>query len=294
VLPFWLETVHRHLAADGEPHIVTVREDDRIIAVAPLAVDSDTAAFLGSHEVCDYQDMVCVPGRRDAAMEAVLSHLAAEGVRRLDLRTLRPDAVALDALKTLMPAKVEAGLGEADVTFEVSLPGDWEGYLMQLNGKQRHEVRRKVRRLESHGPFAYRLVSDGEGLNGAAADFVDLFRRNRTDKAHFMSDTMAVYFHDLIRSLSAAGLLRLYFLDVDDQPVSTVLCFDYDGVRYLYNSGYDENYNNLSVGVLSKVFSIEAAIEMGCRHYDFLKGAEVYKKRIGGNEVPLYRLRVEI
>ena len=76
--------------------------------------------------------------------------------------------------------------------------------------------------------------------------------------------------------------------------MATVLCFDYRGVRYLYNSGYDERFDALSVGVLSKVFSINAAIEAGCRRYDFLKGAEVYKKRIGGHEVPLYRLRVTL
>jgi len=53
-------------------------------------------------------------------------------------------------------------------------------------------------------------------------------------------------------------------------------------------------YQELSVGVLCKVFSIEKAIEDGCRRYDFLKGAEVYKKRIGGQELPLYRCRVEL
>lgn len=294
VMPFWLETVHRHLGAAGEPHIVAVRQGDHIIALAPLAIEGDTAAFLGSHEVCDYQDVVCAPDKKAAALDAVMAHLTSEGVRRLDLRTLRPDAVVLDALKALMPQTVEAGLSEADVTFEASLPGDWETYLMQLKGKQRHEVRRKVRRLENHGPFSYRLAANGDDLDGAAADFIDLFKRNRTDKAHFMSDTMSAYFQDLIRSLNEESLLRLYFLDVGGQPVSTVLCFDYNGVRYLYNSGYDETYNSLSVGVLSKVFSIKAAIEMGCRRYDFLKGAEVYKKRIGGNEVPLYRLRMEI
>ena len=292
MLPFWLETVYRHLGACGEPHIVTVREGEQIIAIAPLAIDGETAGFIGSHEVCDYQDVVCNPEKINQAMEAVLAHLRSEGVRRMDLRTLRPDAVVLDAFKALVPRNVDEGLTEDDVTFEANLPDDWEAYLMQLNGKQRHEVRRKLRRLENHGPFGFRLAAKGEDLNGDAADFVDLFRRNRTDKAHFMSEEMAAYFHDLIRSLNEEGLLRLYFLDIGDQPVSTVLCFDYEGVRYLYNSGYDETYDNLSVGVLSKIFSIKAGIEMGCRSYDFLKGAEVYKKRIGGNRVPLYRLRI--
>ncbi len=294
VLPLWLECVCRHLGSPGAPYIATVTEGDRIVAIAPLAVDGRTAWFLGSHEVCDYQDVVCVPEKSEPATEALLTHLRAEGVRQLDLRTLRPDAVVLDALKRLMPAQVEEGLTQDDVTFEATLPDDWEAYLMQLSGKQRHEVRRKVRRLENNGPYTYRLAADGDGVDGATEAFIQLFRRNRTDKAHFMSDVMAAYFRDLIRSLAGEGLLRLYVLDVGDQPVSSVLCFDYNGTRYLYNSGYDEQFNALSVGVLSKIFSIKAGIEMGCRHYDFLKGAEVYKKRIGGTEVPLYRLRVSL
>jgi CelD/BcsL family acetyltransferase involved in cellulose biosynthesis len=48
----------------------------------------------------------------------------------------------------------------------------------------------------------------------------------------------------------------------------------------------------LSVGIISKVLSIRSGIEAGCRRYDFLKGAETYKKHLGGKEVPLYRCSV--
>lgn len=295
VLPFWLKAVCDHSGAAGDPCIVTVREGDRIIGIAPLAIEHKTARFLGSHKLCDYQDVVCIRDKGISTVAAMLEHLAAQGIQDLDLRTLRPDATVLLALRSLLPEQVEAGLSQEDVTFEAYLPGDWEAYLMQLDGKHRHEVRRKVRRLENHGPFAYRRVAENDPALPAAADtFIDLFRRNRSDKADFMSDGMAAYFHDLIRGAAGEGLLRLYFLDVGGQPAATVLCFDYCGVRYLYNSGYDERFDVLSVGVLSKVFSIKAAIEADCRRYDFLKGAEVYKKRIGGHEVPLFRLRITL
>lgn len=293
-LPFWLETVCRHLGAPGAPHIAAVYEAERLVGVAPLTLEGRTAHFLGTHEVCDYQDIVVAPGKGPAVMAAVIDHLRRQGIDRLDLRTLRPDAVVLDALKTVYPGQVESALSPDEVTFEIGLPDSWEGYLQQLNGKQRHEVRRKLRRLESHGPYAYRLVDGGDGLDEACDTFVSLFRKNRSDKADFMSGAMVDYFHDQIRALARHGLLRLHFLAVDAQPVATVLCFDYGGVRYLYNSGYDEHYEPLSVGILSKIFSIDAAIAMGCRRYDFLKGQEIYKKRIGGQEVGLHRCQISI
>ncbi len=264
--------------------------------MVPLALDGQSAHFLGRHEVCDYQDIITMPGQAQTVVQALLDHLVTQGVKQLDLRTLRPDAVVIKAMKQLASQQpLEMTLEADDVTFETALPTSWEGYLQHLNGKQRHEVRRKVRRLEAHGPIVYRPVrGDNEHLDRAADTFIQLFRRNRQDKAAFMTHAMEGYFRDLIKALAKHGMLQLFFLEVDGQVTATVLCFDYDHVRYLYNSGYDERYHPLSVGILSKVFSIQKGIENGCRRYDFLKGDEVYKKRIGGQEVPLYRCRLHL
>lgn len=295
VWPFWLQTVHRHLGRRGEPCILSVADGSDIIGVAPLSIDGQTACFLGNPDVCDYQDIVAGPGRETAVMSAVASHLKAGGVRWMDLRTLRPDALALKALQTLEARdNWVVALEQDEVTYEAELPADWDDYIKHLSGKQRHEVRRKIRRLENNGRFAYRMVARDDNLHSAIDDFLRLFHMNRADKAAFMNETMSAYFHDLIGALAAQQMLRLYFLEIDGSPAATVLCFDYKGVRYLYNSGYDAHYHELSVGVLSKVFSLQAGIEAGCARYDFLKGAEVYKKRLGGLEVPLYRCKVSL
>lgn len=275
--------------------ILTAAQDGRLIGVAPLSVEGGTAYFLGISDVCDYQDIVALPGREMAFVQALVDDLAARGVRRLDLKTLRPDAVFFKGLAQVtarrsMPVERETD----DVTYEITLPGTWDDYLMQLNGKQRHEVRRKMRRLEAHGDFTYRIAANNGVLQQTTDIFLNLFQMNREDKARFMTDTMSHYFRDLIKALSEHQMLRLYFLEVAKNPAATVLCFDYGRVRYLYNSGYDAQYQELSVGVMSKVLSIQTGIEAGCGTFDFLKGNEVYKKRIGGREVPLYRCRIDL
>ena len=271
-----------------------VCQGDQTIGIAPLAVDGTTAYFLGNHEVCDYQDIIGLPDRQQEVLAAVVDHLQRQGVTRLDLRTLHPHAEVLDALKVLAPEQTETALQPDDVTFEMALPDTWDGYLMQLKSKQRHEVRRKIRRLEDNGSYSLRAITEIDGLDPAAAVFLDLFQRNRQDKAQFMTETMGAYFKDLMHALAQQHMLCLCLLDVNQQPVAAVLCLDYRGVRYLYNSGYDAQYDYLSVGVLSNVLCIKQAIETGCRRYDFLKGSEVYKKRIGGTQVPLHRWVMEI
>jgi CelD/BcsL family acetyltransferase involved in cellulose biosynthesis len=228
-------------------------------------------------------------------MTAVSNHLKTMGLRWLELRTLRPEGAAMTALQTMSARRaIDIEQVSDDVSFETDLPDDWEGYLGQLNGKQRHEVRRKIRRLEGHGPFTYQAAPHDGQLGNWISIFLRLFQSNRQDKAEFMNRTMERYFYDLIKNLANHHMLQLYFLLVDDQPAATVLCFDYLETRYLYNSGYDERYQDLSVGILSKLFSIRSGIEKGCRQYDFLKGAEIYKKRIGGREVPLWHCKIKL
>jgi len=295
VAPFWLQCVVGHLGAKGEALILKVTLEGRVVGLIPLSLKDKAAYLLGIPDVCDYQDMVMASGHEGPVLQHLLDYLAGQGIERMDLQTLRPDARVCLALEQYEEeSQWKATRLDEDVSFEMALPEDWEGYLLQLNSKQRHEVRRKIRRLESHGAYAFRMAGYQDDLQEASMQFLRLFHLNRTDKAAFMDETMSAYFRELIQSLAERRMLRLYFLDVDQQPVATVLCFDFNGTRYLYNSGYDAEYHDLSVGILSKVFSIREAIEEGCRAYDLLKGAEAYKKRIGGKEVPLYRYVVTL
>lgn len=295
MLPFWLQAVERHLGDSGQPYIVTVLEDRTLIGIVPLTVRGGRAGFLGPYHVCDYQDFVTVPGSETKVLAAMLDHLTDSGIKTLDLRTLRPDARILSALNDLAARRTLRFTSAVDdVSFETDLPGDWEGYLMELSGKQRHEVRRKLRRLDGNGSYTFRMASNKGDLEPDMNVFFHLFRSNRQDKVQFMTPVMEEYFKALIQALAKQEMLRLCFLEVKDQPTAAALCFDYQGTRYLYNSGYDDQYDTLSVGILSKVFSIKDAIESGCSQYDFLKGEEVYKGRIGGTSQDLFHYTLDL
>ena len=105
---------------------------------------------------------------------------------------------------------------------------------------------------------------------------------------------MISFFRELADSLSEANILRLFFLDLDRIPVAATMCFNYHSTMYLYNNGYDKRFASLSVGLLGKVFSIKESIQIGLQTYDFLKGAEGYKQRLGGQPYQLYRCLIEL
>jgi CelD/BcsL family acetyltransferase involved in cellulose biosynthesis len=123
--------------------------------------------------------------------------------------------------------------------------------------------------------------------------FMRLFRANRAAKADFMTGPMPAFFRRLAEKMAAAGLLRLYLLDLDGVAIAAAMCFDYRATVYLYNNGYDDTYRGLSPGLLSKVLTIRESIRNGRRVYDFLKGSEKYKQRLGGRPVNLFRCELE-
>ncbi len=293
VLPEWMSTWWQHFAANSEQCLMAVRDGGTVLGVAPFKIDGDTASIVGSDNVCDYLDLVTCPGREQDLCNAILDDLKGRNVKRLNLGLLRPDSTVMTKLAQVAKDRgAEVAITQEDVSAEMDLPGTFEGYLEVLNTKQRHEVRRKLRRLHEAGKIEYRLLNGGNDLNGSLDKFMRLFSLARDEKARFMTLEMESFFRSLAAKMAAAGLLRMGQLDFDGQPVAMVMCFDYNDSIYLYNSGFDGQYDSLSVGLLSKVFCIEESIQQGKKRFEFLKGNEIYKQRLGGREIPLSRCQI--
>jgi CelD/BcsL family acetyltransferase involved in cellulose biosynthesis len=287
VLPGWIRAWQEAFGREGLT-LWSFRENGAAVGLAPLQVAGGTASLAGSPDVCDHLDLVAAPGREREVCRTLIEHLDRSGtVGRLDFGPARPDSVVVRAL---LPEARALGLAcevvEDEAVYQMALPASWEDYLASLSGKERHEVRRKLRR----GGEAFGFEMTG-GSAAAVEEFMRLFRRNRTDKAAFMDARMEDFFRSLARRLpeTRVGLLR-----VDGALAAAVWCFDHGPTRYLYNSGYDADYSGLSVGLACKLLSIRDAIARGLGTYDFLKGNETYKRRLGGEPVPLVRCRIEM
>jgi CelD/BcsL family acetyltransferase involved in cellulose biosynthesis len=212
---------------------------------------------------------------------------------RLDLVRVRPDSIAA---AELVPAARRLGLPvdftPQDVTLELELPESWDDYLQGLSGKQRHELRRKLKRLREGAEYRLRAVVTAAEADAAISVFLELFRLNRPEKALFMNAGMERYFRALAASLAACNQLRLFLLELDGATAAAAFCFQHGQTLYLYNNAYDDRFRSLSVGLLSKALSIRESIAAGLRVYDFLRGAEGYKQHLGGRPVALHHCRI--
>jgi len=295
VLPTWLKAWWQVFGPGAELYLRALRQSDEIIGFAPLMMGKETARFIGSDDVCDYLDFVVTPGMERVFFDVVLDDLKAKGINHLDLGPLRPDSTVLtDLVGTAQNRGYDVFCRPEDVSLEVDLPHTWEEYLATLDKKQRHEVRRKLRRLWEAGNVEHHCFQLSQEVEDYMGTFLKLFSVSRDEKARFMTARMESFFRSIAKAMAEAGLLRFGVIELDAQIMAMTIGFDYDDSHYLYNSAYDPQFDYLSVGLLCKVLCLKESIEKGKKKWDFLKGDEKYKYQLGGREVPLYKCHITI
>jgi CelD/BcsL family acetyltransferase involved in cellulose biosynthesis len=167
-----------------------------------------------------------------------------------------------------------------------------DDYLGTLGKKQRHEIRRKVRRAEESG--GARLVDSTDPLADLDA-FVDLHQRRWREDGLCpdgpRGDTGRTVFRRLFE-LFDRDTLRLAFLEVGGRRIAAAVWFTDAERVYYFNAGIDPEAKALSPGVVLVERLIRLAIEEGRRTVDFLRGDEGYKYGWGAVDEPIQRLLV--
>ena len=261
--------------------------------VASLTLSGDTLSFVGNQETVDYNDFMVRPGHEIDFYQALLTNLENRewDVMRLDsLVENSPTLTHLPDLARQHGYSVE--IEKEDTASGIELPSSWDEYLAVLSKKDRHELRRKFRRLETVPDWKWYAVTGEEQVMSRLEDFLRLMKQSSEAKDEYMTEEHERFFHNMARRMAQIGLLRLYFLEMEGKPVATSLCFDYASSRLLYNSGYDLDYGYYSVGLLLNALCLREAIEQGIGYFDFLRGSETYKQHLGGKQHDLYQMVV--
>jgi CelD/BcsL family acetyltransferase involved in cellulose biosynthesis len=295
--------MHRHELEPGDLAARTTIRHQSGATLRPVP-GSATAVFFGASYHADYATVLAAPDDLHAVCGAVVEALAAQGPGRwdvVDLRRLRHGDRATDAIVAALEwAAPKAGWvvtrEQEDVCPVVTLaPGlDFDGYLATLGKKERHEIRRKVRRAEAAGTV--KLESSTSPIDDLGV-FVDLHQKRWGAEGLFPpTDGGAAsrrFFAGLFESCSPGGVVDLSFLTVGGRRVAAGVTFDDGEVTYYYNAGVEPDARELSPGVVMVACYLKRAIELGRRRVDFLRGDEPYKYEWGAVDTPIERLLVQ-
>ncbi len=293
VTPAWQRVWLAHFLGDRTLRILTARDGERLIGLAPFIVDGPRAELVGHYSICDYMDVVVTPGFEPGFYASLFERLASDGITQIEMRGIRASSpTSVTAAQAAVPFGYAAAREEEALSPAVELPGTWDEYLGMLSKKDRHELRRKLRRLDSAGgAVELRVVTEPAEAEAMLDTLFHLMRISSHHKEEFLDRPgMEPYFREMTSTMAAEGMLRFYFLTFDGQAVASVLNFDLGGRLYMYNSGYDPEYSHYGVGLMSKTLLIKDAIEQGRSCVDFLRGDEAYKYDLGGKDQQVYRI----
>ncbi|OJX39655.1 MAG: hypothetical protein BGO78_05195 [Chloroflexi bacterium 44-23] len=286
---------------DSQLVLVTAHQNDALVGVAPLFSaqyeGQPSLLFLGSIEISDFLSFIVRPQDLQSFLSGLLDFLCnfdqVPAWQVLDLHNNLsiaglPDALEAEAIRRSWQYRCEQSY-HAPV---ICLPDDWDGYLAGLDKKQRHEIRRKIRRLEEADPSTrWYIVSEGTTLAEESQAFLQLMAHD-PQKEVFLSGSMHQTMLETIQSAFDAGYLQLAFLEINGKKAAAYLNFDFDDRLWVYNSGIDPEFYPYSAGWVLLAYLLQWSIENKRTAFDFLRGNEDYKYRFGATDRFVYRIRL--
>ena len=274
----WHQAWYTHFGTDEQLMIVG---DETNRTVLPLSISGTTAHFTGGEEIADYLDAIGPGTHKGALWQETMPLLMARGVTRLMLRNIPQPSESLTYFRSISATTVT----EEDATPLLALPKSFDDYLTTLSRKQRHEMRRKLRRFDEQYP----------GVTFVAGDQPDIkllltLMRNNDKKQEFLTPAMEGFFFALPQT--AGGQLKQFTLIIDNKPIATTVAFEVGRSLLLYNSGYDPSVEGSGWYLKSKC--IRWAIDNGYTQINFLQGKERYKYDLGAGDFLVYRVSLTL
>jgi len=282
---------------EGELAILVQRNtEDTLTGLAPFFLVEGKIRFIGSVEISDYLDLISSPDNLSNFISEIFKFISTDRFpswKKMVLENLP------DSSPTIQPVRDTAEQAGYHIDQEILqpapyllLPNSWDQYLNDLDDRYRHEIERKNRKADGYFlPADWYIVNEARGLKDELNDFLKLMANN-PEKEKFLTCTMIQQMISGAEIAFKEGWLQLAFLIVGDLKIAGYMNFDYDGKIWVYNSGINPMFENLSPGLVLLSKLIQWSIQEGRTEFDFMRGDESYKYQFGGIDKNVLRMTV--
>ncbi|HET8651942.1 MAG TPA: GNAT family N-acetyltransferase [Gaiellaceae bacterium] len=293
ISPEWFRAWLARQPGETAPWVVVVRDEEGLRGLLPLVISlrerPRRLRFAGG-PFGDYFHPVSAAQDEETVAFAAANVLAQ---RKGDWSVIILDNVDIAAqwvvsLRRWSMRRLAAVEDHREVLPYIDLSGisSWDDYLATRSRKFRAHLRRELRVLERDHAVRFRRTLSAAELTADVSAFLDLHeRRWQTRGTSTLSRPGA---HSALLNFAAAALdagwLRLWFLEIDEQPIAAWFGWRI-GQRYAhYQSGLDPAWSRRSAGIVLLGRTIRDAIEEGAAQYDMLSGGEAYKQRFANGD----------
>jgi CelD/BcsL family acetyltransferase involved in cellulose biosynthesis len=289
----WLYPWYRRIGADRELMILAARDErGALVGLMPLCLSKVRAAgrslrrlsWLGeTHVGSDYLDVIARRGMEEQVTRAFIEAIrAARGEWDvLDLIDLDQDSKTLAMIREVFGSE----LYRHEVTERYTCPFEkfgagekWDDFLKRTARRDNYLRRKKW--LEKQPGYQVEKVTDPGKLAQPMADFFRLHAQRWAGDGGSQGIKGAgveAFHRDATQYLGERGLLRMYTMRVGAQAVASVYGIVHRGKFIYFQSGYDPEWRNKSVGLVLVGETFKDSLEAGLTEYDFLRGTETYK-----------------
>jgi CelD/BcsL family acetyltransferase involved in cellulose biosynthesis len=275
----WTSACLETTARGTEPCVFILREEGRLRALAPLSIERRSGfrvlRFIAEGRA-DYLGFLCSPGDPCAAaklLEAVVNR--SELWDLVILKQLRSDHWDLGLLRP--PGSVTLHSADAGRAPYTAADVDWD-MLHQVGPSWLKRTRKRLPRFLRDGWQLERLTGEQ-----AAARLDDVAKI----EAHSWKAAKNVMrlqpgggqelFRRAFEALGASGEMQLWLASLDGRAAAYEIDFVLPQQLWIYQLGYDQEFQRASVGSFLNYVAIERAWRAGAREYDYMSGEEAYK-----------------
>jgi len=268
-----------------------------LFAYLPLMLRPDGVRYMGATYHIDYATVLLdlTSAESASAVDALVAHLYADPAT-LDLRRLRradrAHALLMSALAANTTRTATTAVEEPAPAIDLTNITTFDEHLERIDKKDRHEIRRKVRRGEGAGV----TISSKQHAADDLAEFIKLHRARWGHHGLFTEDEKGARDETFMRELFARapeGLITIIVARNLEFGAFAAGLFlrDATGIRY-WNAGGELAARALSPGILLFAHGLQIAISERKQTFDFLRGNESYKYEVGATDVDVLMITV--
>lgn len=280
----WLSIWWKHFGNNRRLLILVAKEGNRIAGIAPLmysvhkmfGLRQGRIEFIGTRS-SDYCDFILAE-KAEECIESFIrySDNIAEKWDCIKLRDIPENAKCLPYLQ-----KFPNDLKPLHECPYISLPKTFREFLMCLSRNRRKDIYRTSRRLEEVFRVEFIDYSEPQSFYEGMRYLFDLHQKRWKSQGFqgIFADKRARAFHlDIAKLFSDRKWLCVFLMSLSGKPAAVAYGFKYQSKFYDYITGFDPIYSKYNVGNLLRAQMISKLIEEGIVEFDFMRGAEEYKR----------------
>ncbi len=284
----WLTTWWKHYGSDRKLILLIVEDNKKVLAAAPLmettyrlfGLKLRNIEFVGTPS-SDYHTLILT--EKNLACARMLVNYVRERLTTWDcieLKDIPEESETARILRSIRREQLKLKERRFDLCPYIPLPERLEEYLLRLGKSTRKKLGQWERRLRREHKVEIKNYDDIGSVEEAMKTFFDLHQKRFQSiglPGLFANKTFQNFHLEVARRFAERRWLRLYFLTVDDNPISADYAFSYRNRLYDYLSGFDPKYSRYGAGNLSTKHLVRISIEEGLKEFDLMRGDHPYK-----------------